>query len=479
MRSSFPRVVALVVTACVVVATSAAAVSTRWTPAHLVRLPASATSVPNGYLPALACPGVGTCVAAGEDAKASLYIEGVVVSETHRVWHAAQVLKPPVGAFVQPDLTPYSVACGSVGNCVVVGSFYDAASDTEPFIVREVNGVWQRAVQVALPGNAASLAQAAGLRAVACSSRLGCVAVGSYTANTTDSPVEGLVVTINGATVLAHGVVAPADANTNPFVTLSQVACARSDACVAAGTYIDADNATHAMMVDATDSPTASVLVEPANASAYPSVTVGALACGGVGSCAVVGTYETSGGQVQGYEAESSHATWPRASELVMPAQARANPHVFFYGFAGLACHAPNACTTGGQYIDATGRYQGFVDNEVAGQWRSATTLRLPASAEMAGPNGGVVAVACPGAGRCHVGAAYLNAHGQYEALVESEVANVWTAGTTLTLPAPSTSVGVDGGIYGLVCPTAAWCTATGSYVDIHGNYQGFYSSLG
>ncbi len=479
MRSSAPRVVVLVVAACVVVATTAAAVSTRWTPAHLVRLPASATSVPNGYLPALACPGVGTCVAAGEDAKASLYIEGVVVSETHRVWHAAQMLKPPAGSFVQPDLTPYSVACGSVGNCVVVGSFYDAASDTVPFIAREIKGVWQRAVQVALPDDAAALAQAAGLRAVSCSSSLACVAVGSYTANTTDAPVEGLVVTIKGATVLAHGVVAPNDANANPFVTLSQVACAGPDTCMAAGTYIDAENATHALVVNATDAPTASVLVEPANASAYTSVTVGSLACGGVGSCAVVGTYETSGGQVQGFEAESSHATWPRASELVMPATARANPHVFFYGFTSLSCHVPGTCTTGGQYIDATGRYQGFVDNEVAGQWRTATKLRLPAGAQMAGPNGGVVAVACPRAGRCHVGAAYLNAHGQYEALVGSEVGNVWTTGTTLALPAPATSVGVDGGIYGLVCPSATSCTATGSYMDLHGNYQGFYSSLG
>jgi hypothetical protein len=479
VRPSAPRVVALAVIASVAIATAGAAVSSRWTTAHVVRLPASATAVPNGYLPALACPGVGTCVAAGEDVKTSLYIEGLVVSETHRVWHAGRALQPPAGSFVQPDLTPYDVACGSVGNCVVVGSFYDAGSNTVPFLDREVSGVWQRAVQVTLPSDAAGNGQAAGLRSVDCASSTQCVAVGSYTATMQHGAVEGLVVTVNGATVLAHGVVAPVGANVNPLVTLSQISCPRADACVAAGTYVDAENATHTLLVNASDAPTASVLVAPANASAFPSLSVGALTCTGVGSCTVVGTYETAGGQLQAFEDQSANAVWPRASELVMPVASGANPHVFFYGFASLDCPSAGSCTTGGQYIDGAGRYQGFVDNEVAGVWRTATRLRLPAGAQQAGHNGGVVAVACPAAGRCHVGAAYLDARGHYQALVGSEVRDVWARGTTITLPAGATSVGVDGGIYGLVCRTTTSCTATGSYLDAKGNYQGFYSSLG
>jgi hypothetical protein len=468
VRQSASRAVALLTLVTVFVATPAGAVSTRWTPARLVRLPAAATAVPLGYLPALACPGVRDCVAAGDYVDTLLHVDGLVISETHGVWHAGKTLQAPVGAGAQPGLTPYGVACGSVGNCVVVGSYDDAAGNVEPFVDREVQGVWHRASEVVLPSHATAVGQGAGLRAVACASSAQCVAVGSYTLGVAHGAVEGLVVSLSGGSVVARGVAAPARANVNPVVNLSQVACARAGACVAAGTYVDADNATHGMLVNASAAPTSSVLVAPPNASAYSLVTVGALACASTGNCALVGTYETAGGQLQGFVVESSHTTWRTASELVMPAGAGANPRVFFYGFASLACHASGECTTGGQYVDASGKYQGFISNEVGGAWRSAT-----------GHNGGVVAVACPAAGRCHAGAAYQDAQGRYQAFVVGEVHDVWTAGTTLRLPKGATSVGTDGGVYGLVCRTTRSCTATGSYLDAKGNYQGFYSSLG
>lgn len=479
MRPSASRVVALVTLASVFVVTPGGALSAVWTPARLVHLPSAATAVPLGYLPALACPGVGDCVAAGDSVDTFSNVAGLVISETRGVWHAGRTLAAPVGAGAQSALTPYSVACGSVGNCVVVGSYNDAAGNVEPFVDREVKGVWRRASEVVLPSDASARGQGAGLRAVACASPTQCVAVGSYTLGVAHGAVEGLVVTLNGGTVVARGVTAPSGANFDPVVNLSQVACSRSGVCVGAGTYVDANNDTHGLLVNTAGTPTSSALVVPPNASAFSLVTLGALSCAAVGTCALVGTYETAGGQLQGFVVESSHATWHPALELVMPAGAGANPRVFFYGFASLACHASGACTTGGQYVDASGKYQGFVANEVAGTWRSATALHLPSGAQQAGRNGGVVAVACPAPGRCHAGAAYQDAQGRYQAFVVGEVHDVWTAGTTLSLPKGATSVGVDGGVYGLVCRTITSCTATGSYLDAKGNYQGFYSSLG
>jgi hypothetical protein len=464
--------------AALLAVTPLGAATTKWTPAHFVHLPGLGIDLPQGYLPGLACPAAGDCVAVGSYEDGQFNVNGLVVSETGGRWRGGRTIVAPAGAASPPGLTPSAVACGAVGNCVVVGSYNDTAGNVEAFVDQEVRGAWRASVQVRLPGDALGRGQSAQLRAVVCPSVNGCVAVGSYTA-ATGGAVKGLVVTQSAPTWVAHAVATPPGANVDPVLTLSAVTCAPARVCVAAGTYVDDQNATHGLVVSTSASPITTELNLPLNASAFPSTTVGALTCTAPGACVVAGSYETAGGQLEGYVATSSGGAWGRASELVMPAGSRANPRVFFYGFADLACAASGNCTTGGQYIDASGNYQGFVVNEVGGAWRAATRLRLPAGAQQAGKNGGVVAVTCPALGRCRVGAAYLDAHGRYQALVEAEVHNSWSAGVTLALPTGSTSVGPDGGVYGLVCKSTRACTATGSYLNRAGAYQGFYSTLG
>ena len=162
-----------------------------------------------------------------------------------------------------------------------------------------------------------------------------------------------------------------------------------------------------------------------------------------------------------------------------MPSGAAANPLVFYYGYADLACAAPGQCALGGQYRDAQGLYQGFLADEVGGAWRAATRLRLPAGAAQAGHNGGVVAVACPGIGSCRAGAAYVDARGRYQAYVVGERADAWTQATTLALPGRSRTVGVDGGVYALACAGYSRCAAVGTYLDRGSAYQGFIARLG
>ncbi|MFI5036180.1 MAG: hypothetical protein ACHQFZ_08265 [Acidimicrobiales bacterium] len=455
----------------------AGAASAVWSPARPVHLPSRGTAVPQGYLPALACPAAGSCVAAGDYANGTTSVSGLVVTESHGVWQTGRAIVAPPDAAAAPGLTPYAVACGAVGDCTVVGSYDDATGDVQAFVDSEVSGVWRSAIRVPLPPDALGSGQVAGLRAIACPSVTRCVAAGSYTTSNAVAPVEGLVVTGAAGAWSAREIAAPAGANADPLLVLTQVACASGGACVAAGTYVDAQNATHALVADAATA-LISVLAPPPNVSAYPTVTVGALACAPAGPCELAGTYETAGGQLEGYVSASPGAVGARATELVMPAGAAASPRVFFYGFAGLACPGAGACATGGQYLDGQGRYQGFLANEFGGVWQPATALRLPAGAQQAGRNGGVVAVTCPAAGQCRAGAAYLDAAGRYQALVAGERHDAWTTSTTLALPAGARTVGVDGGVYGLVCPTASACTATGTYLDRAGNYQGFYASL-
>ncbi len=413
MSRSAARLASVLVVAAAFVASPLSAANAPWSPAHLVRLPAGGTALPQGYLPTLACAGAGDCLAAGDYQDRSSNVTGLVVTESRGVWSTGRALGAPGDAASSPDLTPYASACGAPGDCVVVGSFADLSGTTEAFIDQEVRGAWKEPVEVILPSGAApGYYERAQLHAVACPSATHCVAVGSFTIGAQGQIVKGLVVTGGAGPWSAKAVSAPGD---DPLAAFSQVACAGAT-CVAAGTYVDDDNATHAMVADTATSTSAEVAL-PGNASAFASASVGAITCAAPGDCALDGTYETSGGQLEGFADSSNQSAWGPAIELVMPASAATNPRVFFYDFAGLACHAPGQCTTGGQYVDGSGDAQGFVENEVNGAWRAATKLALPAGATQAGHNGGVVAVTCPGDGTCSAGGAYLDARGRYETL--------------------------------------------------------------
>ena len=100
--------------------------------------------------------------------------------------------------------------------------------------------------------------------------------------------------------------------------------------------------------------------------------------------------------------------------------------------------------------------------------------MAMPAGAQMAGKNGGVVAVSCRSAGNCSAGAAYVDGSSAYQALVVNEVAGQWRTGQKVTLPTGDNTVGVDGGVYGLICHATGPCTATGSYLKTLTNYEGF-----
>jgi hypothetical protein len=156
-----------------------------------------------------------------------------------------------------------------------------------------------------------------------------------------------------------------------------------------------------------------------------------------------------------------------------MPAGANADPNAFLFGFNGIACASAGNCSLGGQYRDSAGAYQGFLANEVNGVWSQAVEMVIPNGGVSGGKNGGVVAVACPGVGECQASGSYIDSAGNYQAVTLSEVDGVWQRGTKVNLPGGAASVGVDGGIYAIVCPSPTSCVGVGSYLK-GGSYEGF-----
>jgi hypothetical protein len=172
--------------------------------------------------------------------------------------------------------------------------------------------------------------------------------------------------------------------------------------------------------------------------------------------------------------ASESDGVWTTASVLAMPSNAAVNPHVFLFGFGGIACAATNNCSVGGQYRDNAGDYQGFLENEVDGVWSPATQVTLPSNGDSGGQNGGVVAISCPTLGGCQASGSYLDASGNYQAVVFSETDGVWQRGTEVTLPGGAGTVGADGGIYAIYCAGADSCVGVGSFLKGASTYEGF-----
>jgi len=476
----FARTTALVASLLVTLSAGVAIAASppSWEAARAAVLPPGATGLPQGYLPALSCASAGNCIATGDYTDSTNVTRGLILNEVAGVWKRPTSITAPAGAAASSGITPYGASCGSPGNCAVVGSYQDTAGRTQSFALNEVAGVWKRAVRINLPANAVVVGQSSQLRAVVCSTSTRCSATGVYLDDNKPIPrSQGYAVDeVAGTWRRAVQVRLPSDANANPFASLGELACASGGNCAATGSYIDQQNVTHGLVVDEVAGAwrTGVALALPSDANAYPSASLSSVSCPGIGDCTAIGTYLNAAGALEGLTVSEHARHWDRAITMQMPFGAAANPHVFFYGFSGISCARPGTCATGGQYRDSAGLYQGFLIDEVAGVWASAVELSLPTGAQAAGKNGGVVALSCTTAGSCSAGAAYLDASGAYQALIVDEVNGIWRTGMMVTLPAGAATVGVDGGVYGLVCAKNGRCTATGSYQSSPTNYQGF-----
>jgi hypothetical protein len=457
---------------------SAANVAPQWHTAKIVALPEGGTSIPQGYLPALSCSSVGNCSAGGSYTDGANHTQGLLLDEVAGVWRAPVKLRVPSNAAADPVASVGAISCSSPGICGAVGSYNDGSNNAESFVVNEVRGVWSNAREVSLPTDALITGQNSALRSVACSSTGNCSAVGTYLRHISAlGHRSGTVLSeVNGVWTNATEIAAPSGGNTNSLTTLNQVVCNSAGNCGAVGSYIDANNVTRGFVVSQVSGvwKPAIALVLPGNANAYAGATLSEVSCASTGNCTSLGSYTTNVGAIEGLAVTEVRGAWKRAVEIVMPTDSAVNPHAFLYGFAGIACRSVGNCSAGGQYLDGSGRYQGYLVNEISGRWRATIILSLPSGSPAAGKNGGIVAMSCRSAGNCHAGAAYLDQFGNYQALIVNEVNGTWRTGEKLSLPSGATSVGVNGGVYGLICTSPASCTATGTYLGALGAYQGF-----
>ena len=438
-------------------------------------LPTPNSGLNQGYLPFQSCSSRSNCAITGMYLAAHGDAAGVIEYESKGVWQRPVKVSPPAGYSPAKGVTMSALVCPADGSCVALGQ-YTLANRQLPFVQAEVKGVWRKGESLALPDDAAVTNQSALAHAIACVGVGYCTVVGTYTTDSPTIATQGFILSqVKGVWRRPAELTLPAGANANPYTALSQIACWSHTGCAVVGSYVDTNNVSHAIVVPEIGGVWKKVITPglPGSASAFAGAQFSEVDCVSDGSCVAAGTFNTATGAVRPLVAISVGGLWDRALAVNLP-HAAPNPEALIYGFKGLDCFSAGNCAFGGQYLDTNGHYQGFFDNVVNGTVRPAQALILPAGALQAGHNGGVVSVSCPAVGACVAGAAYLSSKNTYAALRVSETRNVWTAGTTISLPNSATTVGVGGGVYSVQCFSVSSCQFSGSYQSTPSRYDGF-----
>jgi hypothetical protein len=144
--------------------------------------PAGTVGDQTAVLSSVNCPAAGSCTAVGWYFDNYENGQGLLVSQKNGVWQPATQLTLPlnaVGGLEKQSAGLDWVSCASVGNCLATGVYTDLGYNSQGLIVSEQNGYWQPAVEAPLPRDAAGT-QSAATDQADCSAVGDCDVIGEY-----------------------------------------------------------------------------------------------------------------------------------------------------------------------------------------------------------------------------------------------------------------------------------------------------------
>lgn len=267
-------------------------------------LPSDAASEPMVVLSSASCGAVGQCVAVGSYRNSSNEQEGLVLTGT--VSGGAWTFTPtaaglPSGAAASPVASLNSVSCPGAGSCDAVGSYEDSSHHEQGLLLTQAGSAWAQGAKASLPADASSNPNVS-LTSVSCISAGNCSAVGDY--HTAAGSLHGLMLTSTAGT-WGTGVEPsiPADAGSTSFVTLTAVSCYAAAECAATGNYADDSFSSHPLLLTEQTGGAWSAGVEPAlpYADPAPGANIEDVSCGSGGGCTAVADYtDLAGNQLAG-----------------------------------------------------------------------------------------------------------------------------------------------------------------------------------
>lgn len=201
----------------------------------------------------LSCPLAGTCTAVGGYVDKHGDFQGAIFAERHGTWSGG--ITAPVPAHAAPSTDPMelknpltAVSCAAADDCAAVGWFVTGGSETQHgLLLAEHQGTWT-ASPLSLP-RGASAPGGVFLTSVSCPSRGNCVAVGYYGSH---GKTRGLVVRERGGKWLrAVNAALPKDAApaSESHTFLNTVTCPSKSTCEAGGSYSDRSGKTQGLLL--------------------------------------------------------------------------------------------------------------------------------------------------------------------------------------------------------------------------------------
>lgn len=272
-------------------------------------LPAGAATVAGdqtAQLTAVSCDSKGACVAVGSYDDTLGDQQALVVPIVDGTPRPGVEVQLPPGAAANPNVKLTKISCWSAGSCVETGDYTDSSHNQEAFVVPITKGQVGAAVEVGLPADAANSTETAQLEGLSCSAAGACDAVGSYTDQSSNT--QALVVPIDEGTAgTAVEVALPQDAfgSVVQNATLQSVSCPPTGACLAAGSYLDAGVYDESMTVAISSGIVATATTVPApvgETTSSPYAELSTVGCSSSGSCAALGGYDDTSGNLLGYE---------------------------------------------------------------------------------------------------------------------------------------------------------------------------------
>lgn len=328
-----------------------------------VPLPADAsTTAPTNSLSALTCSSVGKCVAVGSYLDTGGNQQALLVVESSGIWSGVAVPLPADASTTSPNNSLDAVSCEDATDCAAGGSYVTTAGQQQALLEVSASGTWSDVV-VPLPANASTTATANTIDAVSCPAVGGCLAAGSYVDNGGDQQVLLEAATAGSwANVTAP---LPSDSSSTPNLNgLSSIACASPSSCTAVGVYQNEDGYQE-VLIDTLTAATWSAMTAPLPPDANvtePFDSLSAVACPAAGNCIAVGFYSNT---AKGYLYPQAllelevNGTW-QVGSVQLPTDA--STQLPYSLLSSVTCVSILGCAAAGLYSDKYGDTQALLD---------------------------------------------------------------------------------------------------------------------
>ncbi|HEY5287888.1 MAG TPA: hypothetical protein VIJ50_12350 [Solirubrobacteraceae bacterium] len=264
------------------------------------------------------------------------------------------------------------------------------------------------------------------------------------------------------------------------FADLSLISCGASGSCAVVGTYLSTGRPNMGAVESGGVWGAATEIGLPANATPSLANYLESLACPPSGSCIAAGYYTASGSSAEeGMVVSETGGVWGQPAEIELPANA--SPTAQVVDLDGAACTSPGNCVLSGGYYDTANVAHAMLVTETNGTWGQGVAIAPPANVSHTDPASqpdNLDSLACSSAGSCVALGYYVTNTNEFSMMGVVETHGAWGPATAIALPANKSSQ--EDSLFGhthMACHASGSCVAVGDYENTAGNREGFVVS--